>query len=540
MAHFYDAVLQRPDQFNFAVDVVDYWAARPDDLEAMYWVSQDESQKRSLTFKYFSRQSHRVSVLLQRLGVKEGETMVMIVPRVPAWWEIAVGAIRSGVIISPATTLLTEKDIQYRCVKSKASVFVGDGASVAKFLAVRDACPSVRTVLQVGDVPHPGANSFYASLELIEADASVEDVRRDWNSPALLFFTSGTSGPPKMVRHNQVSYPLALTTTAKSWYQLAPGKVLWNTAEQGWGKASWSFFGAWNCGATLFVYDDREPFNPQRLLRILHRYPVTTLCAAPLAYRQLVLQEAKSYYKEYPPMALSHCTAAGEALNDEVIRQWHGISGMEIRDGYGQTESILLCGNFSGFPIRPGSMGKPAPTVPLSIINIDGSETAVGEEGEMAVLINDISPKKDFFGIFDGYLNDDNTVSRREKIFTKNGKKEVWYLTGDKARRDSDGYFWFVGRSDDVINSSGYRIGPFEVESTLKLHPSVVESAVISSPDPIRGEVVKAFVVLTREWKDANQDSLRKELQDFCKKNAAPYKYPRKIQFVPLEFLPRT
>ncbi|KFZ05099.1 hypothetical protein V501_08668 [Pseudogymnoascus sp. VKM F-4519 (FW-2642)] len=540
MAHFYDAVLQRPDRFNFAVDVVDHWAARPDDLEAMYWVSKDESQKRSLTFKYFSRQSHRVSVLLQRLGVKEGETMVMIVPRVPAWWEIAVGAIRSGVIISPATTLLTEKDIQYRCVKSKASVFVGDGASVAKFLAVRDACPSVRTVLQVGDVPHPGANSFYASLELVEADASVEDVRRDWNSPALLYFTSGTSGPPKMVRHNQVSYPLALTTTAKSWYQLAPGKVLWNTAEQGWGKASWSFFSAWNCGATLFVYDDREAFSPQRLLRILHRYPITTLCAAPLAYRQLVLQEAKSYHKEHPPMALSHCTAAGEALNDEVIRQWNAISGMEIRDGYGQTESILLCGNFSGFPIRPGSMGKPAPTVPLSIINIDGSETAVGEEGEMAVLMDDTSSKKDFFGIFDGYLNDDNTVSRREKIFTKNGERKVWYLTGDKARRDNDGYFWFVGRSDDVINSSGYRIGPFEVESTLKLHPSVVESAVISSPDPIRGEVVKAFVVLTEQWKDVNQDSLRKELQDFCKKNAAPYKYPRKIQFVPLDFLPRT
>ncbi|OBT63470.1 hypothetical protein VE03_08116 [Pseudogymnoascus sp. 23342-1-I1] len=539
MAHFYDDVLQRPDRFNFAVDVVDYWAAQPDDLEAMYWVSQDESQKRSLTFKYFSRQSHRVSVLLQRLGIKERDTMVMIVPRVPAWWEIAVGAIRSGIIIAPATTLLTAKDIQYRCAKSKASVFVGDGASVAKFLTVRDECPSVRTILQVGDVPHPGATSFYASLGLVEADASVEDVRRDWNSPSLIYFTSGTSGPPKMVCHNQVSYPLALTTTAKSWYQLAPGKVLWNTAEQGWGKAAWSFFGAWNCGATLFVYDDRGPFSPQRLLRILHLYPITTMCAAPLAYRQLILQEAKLYYEEYPPMALSHCTAAGEALNDEVIRQWRAISGMEIRDGYGQTETVLLCGNFSGFAIRPGSMGKPAPTVPLSIINIDGSETLAGEEGDMAVLINDIS-RKDFFGFFDGYINDDNTVSRREKIFTKNGEKKVWYLTGDKARRDEDGYFWFVGRSDDVINSSGYRIGPFEVESTLKLHPSVVESAVISSPDPIRGEVVKAFVVLTHQWKDVNQDSLRKALQDFCKTNAAPYKYPRKIQFVPLEFLPRT
>lgn len=235
----------------------------------------------------------------------------------------------------------------------------------------------------------------------------------------------------------------------------------------GWAKAAWSFFGAWNCGATLFVYDDRGPFSPQRLLRILHLYPITTICAAPLAYRQLVLQEAKSYYEKYPPKALSHCTAAGEALNDEVIRQWRTITGMEIRDGYGQTETILLCGNFNGFAIRPGSMGKPAPTVSLSIINIDGSETVVGEEGDMAVLINDVSCKKGFFGIFDGYVNEDNTVSRREKVSTENGERKLWYLTGDKARRDDDGYFWFVGRSDDVINSSGYRIGTLSLRNRI-------------------------------------------------------------------------
>ncbi|KIM93814.1 hypothetical protein OIDMADRAFT_61086 [Oidiodendron maius Zn] len=540
MAHFHDAVIQRPNKFNFAVDVVDYWAAQPGDLQAMYWVSKEESQTRSMTFQYFSRQSHRISVLLRQLGVKEGETTVMVVPRVPAWWEIAVACIRSGIILAPATVLLTDKDIQYRCAKSKASMFIGDGASIAKFLAVRDQCPLVRTILQVGDAPHKSVIPFYAALENIEADATVKDVRRKWNSPALLYFTSGTSGPPKMVRHNQISYPLALTITAKFWYQLAPGKLFWNTAEQGWAKAAWSFFGAWNCGATLFVYDDRGPFSPLRLLRILHRYPVTTICAAPLAYRQLVLQDAKAYYEKYPPKLLSHCTAAGEALNGEVITQWRNITGMEIRDGYGQTESILLCGNFSAFPIRPGSMGKPAPTVPLSVITRDGSEAAVGEEGDMAVLIHDISGSKSFFGIFDGYVNDDNTISRQEKTFTNNGEKKVWYLTGDKARRDQDGYFWFVGRSDDVINSSGYRIGPFEVESTLKLHSSVAESAVISSPDPIRGEVVKAFVVLTEQFRDANKDALRKELQDFCKTHAAPYKYPRKIQFVHAGFFPRT
>jgi medium-chain acyl-CoA synthetase len=324
----------------------------------------------------------------------------------------------------------------------------------------------------------------------------------------------------------------------------------------GWAKAAWSFFGAWNCGATLFVYDDRGPFDPQRLLGILHRYPITTLCAAPLAYRQIVLRKSIEYYKRNPPSALSHCTAAGEALNDEVIRQFNEVSGIEIHDGYGQTETILLCGNFNGCPIRPGSMGKPAPTVPLHVITSDGKEAAVGEEGDMAVLLSDASGHNGFFGVFDGYIDDDDTLNRREKSFTHNGELRTWYLTGDKAKRDKDGYFWFVGRSDDVINSSGYRIGtftslllsyskadfvgPFEVESTLKMHPAVEESAVVSSPDTTRGEVVMAYVVLKSEYMDADHATLISELQAFCKANAAPYKYPRKIKFIQSASLPRT
>lgn len=229
----------------------------------------------------------------------------------------------------------------------------------------------------------------------------------------------------------------------------------------GWGKAAWAFFGAWNCGATLFVYDDREAFHPHRLLDILHQYPITTLCAAPLAYRQLVLRQCREYHIKNPPQALSHCTAAGEALNDEVIRQWRKFTGIEIHDGYGQTESILLCGNFSGCPIRPGSMGKPAPNVPLHVINSDGADALVGEEGDIAVLIDGTAGQDDFFGLFDGYVNDDKSLTRREKLFTRNGVTRNYYITGDKAKRDKDGYFWFVGRNDDVINSSGYRIGLF-------------------------------------------------------------------------------
>ncbi|KAL5322199.1 hypothetical protein ACEPPN_010169 [Leptodophora sp. 'Broadleaf-Isolate-01'] len=238
-------------------------------------------------------------------------------------------------------------------------------------------------------------------------------------------------------------------------------------------------------------------------------------------------------------MSLTHCTAAGEALNDEVMKQFWAMSGLKIHDGYGQTETILLCGNFKGCPIRPGSMGKPAPGVPLHVIKNDGTEAAAGEEGDMAVLLSDNPSEDTFFGIFDGYVASNLQVTRKLKSVNVGGQQRNWYLTGDKAKRDEDGYFWFVGRADDVINSSGYRIGPFEVESALQAHPEVQESAVVSSPDPVRGEVVKAFVVL-RADSTLDHENLTRQLQEFCKSNAAPYKYPRKIQFVPASFLPRT
>lgn len=287
------------------------------------------------------------------------------------------------------------------------------------------------------------------------------------------------------------------------------------------------------------MHDDRGAFDPQRLLHILHKYPITTLCAPPTAYRQLVLQKSKKFLKDNPPKALSHCTGAGEPLNAGVIDEWQKMTAMEIFDGYGQTETVLTCGNFAGTPIRPGSMGKPTPGVPLKIISSDGLECEPDTEGDLAVLVNGGSKgsSEEFFGLFDGYIRPDGSLDKRIKEL---GRKE-WYLTGDRATRDKDGYYWFVGRADDVINSAGYRIGPFEVESTLKLHPGVAESAVVSSPDESRGEVVKAFVVLTSEFKDGKDgNEIVKELQDFCKEHAAPYKYPRKIQLVDPEFLPKT
>ena len=306
---------------------------------------------------------------------------------------------------------------------------------------------------------------------------------------------------------------------------------------RGWAKAAWAFFGTWNCGAGLFIHDDRGAFNARRTLDVLHQYPITTFCAPPTAYRQLVLDEMRQHLKQNRPKSLVHCTGAGEPLNPEVIRLWKETAGLEICDGFGQTETVLVCGNFEGALIRPGSMGKPSPSVPLYVVDADGNECLQDEEGDIALEV-DLSESSNYFGVFDGYLDEDGKLDRRLRLSQK--EEKPWYLTGDRAIRDKDGYFWFVGRSDDVINSAGYRIGPFEVESTLKQHSSVVESAVVSAPDQARGEVVKAFIVLTQQAAKQDQEKLIKELQDFCKENAAPYKYPRRIQFVDAAFLPKT
>lgn len=538
MAHFYEKELKRPTSFNFATDVVDYWAEHsPPAKLAMHWISGDLKNEQQLTFKHFSQRSNRIAVLLQeKLGVKKGEKLLIVSPRLPVWWEIATGCIRCGIVVCPATTLLVDKDIEYRANRSGATVFVGDETSVQKLLKVKKNLPKIKHVLQVGDAPVPdGVQSLPKLLQSVPEDAKYPGPKPSIKDISMIYFTSGTTGQPKMVQHNHISYPLASTITGKYFHRLEPGKLNWVLTEQGWAKAAWAYFATWNCGAGLFIHDDRGAFNAKRLLDILHRYPVTTFCAPPTAYRQLVLDETRQYLKSNPPKALQHCTGAGEPLNPEVIRLWKETTGLEICDGYGQTETVLICGNFAGSPIRPGSMGKPSPGVPLYVIDENGKECRPDAEGDIALEV-DLFEKSNYFGIFDGYLGEDGKLDRR---LVSSGETHS-YLTGDRAYRDNDGYIWFVGRSDDVINSSGYRIGPFEVESTLKQHAAVVESAVVSSPDENRGEVVKAFIVLTEQAAKGDQEKLIKELQDFCKENAAPYKYPRKIQFVDATFLPKT
>ena len=542
MAHFTTSPLHRPPHFNFASDVVDYWSTREPPLQAMHWVSADGSEQRELTYRHFSLQSRRIARLLQDLGARKGDIVIMILPRIPEWWELATAALRSGLVICPCTTLLVDKDIEYRVQVSGARFFVGDETSVGKVLKVKAQCPSLERVIQIDGAQRDDVIDFRVALRQVPSDGGFQKVDLKPTDPSLIFFTSGTTGPPKMVLHNQISYPLAHTLTGKHWLLLEPGKLYWNLSEQGWAKAAWSFFGAWNCGASLFIMDDRGAFNPRKLLDVIHSYPITTLCAPPTAYRQLVLDESQQYFKSNPPWCLQHCVGAGEPLNESVIKTWQKMSGMEIFDGYGQTETILMCANQIRNPIRPGSMGKPLPTIPLAVIDADGHEVKPGTEGDIAVLLEDLEGRKhdSFFGIFDGYIDmKTGKLDRRLRSFEGQPGKS-WYLTGDRATRDEDGYFWFVGRSDDVINSSGYRIGPFEVESTLKTHPAVVESAVVASPDRQREEVVKAFIVLTEKASKSDPETLKKEIQDYCKENAAPYKYPRKIDFVDASFLPKT
>ncbi|ODH27673.1 hypothetical protein ACO22_04134 [Paracoccidioides brasiliensis] len=526
-----------PEYFNFTLDVVEKWAAQSPSLQAMLWVDQHGKRSLSLDFAYFSRQSHRVAELLTRLGARRGNRMIIVLPRVPAWWEIATAALRIGVVVCPCPVLAVAEDIKYRAQASGASIFVGDNVTISKFKTIQSDCTNIRTVLQAAGSPLEDVLQYPVELDQIPRNFVFKDSlpKTKWSDPSVIYFTSGTTGMPKMVLHNQVSYPLAHALTGSLWLGLEPGKLYWNLSEQGWAKAAWSWFAAWNCGAALFVQDTAGPFNAEGTLDNLHNYPITTLCSPPTAYRQFVLPSRREYFSQKPPMALEQCVGAGEPLNDEVIRIWKEMSGIEIRDGYGQTETTLVCANLKGAKIKYGSMGLPVPGVPLAVIDEQGDESPPLQEGEIAIATTTSSGAKTM-NVFSGYLSPEGEVTLPQR----EGKACSYYLTGDRAYKDDDGYLWFVGRSDDVINSSGYRIGPFEIESVLKKHPAVVESAVVASPDPERGEIVKAFIVLQEDFKFLDPESLIAEIQAFCKKETAPYKYPRRIQFVEPSFLPKT
>ena len=516
--------LEVPEYFNFATDVIGKWARDPT-KPAMLWIGQ-HGEERGLTFAYFAEYSSRAANAFSKLGIKKGDRVLVMLPRIPEWWESVLGLMKIGAIPVPCTTLLTPKDIQFRAEVAEASAIITDNEGAAKFDQVRSECPTVNVAIVVepnADMGREGWVNYAQVVDEASPEFTGEKTRSD--DPCLVYFTSGTVGYPKMVLHTQASYPIGHTITGKYWLDLHEGDLFWNLSETGWAKFAWSnLFGPWSQGTAMFIQDARGKFNPIETLEMLNKYPITTLCAPPTAYRMLVLDEPMKYMKANPPKALRHCVGAGEPLNPEVIKVWEDETGMTIRDGYGQTETVLLCANFPPVQVKPGSMGKPSPGFDVEVIDHDGNPLPPGKEGDIAVRIK---PNRPTWMFKEYWRNPDatNACIRGD-----------WYITGDRAYKDEDGYFWFVGRADDVIISAGYRIGPFEVESALKEHPAVAESAVVASPDEMRGEIVKAYVILAPGYTASPE--LASELQEHVKKVTAPYKYPREIEFV--DTLPKT
>ena len=503
---------ERPEKYNFARDVIDRWdPAAP----AMFWVD-DEGAEISKTFGDISEASKRLCNVLAGAGVSKGDTVVVMLPRVIPWWETFTATLRMGAVISPGTVQLSEKDLEYRINAAAATCVITDSANAAKVDAVLGNCPTLAARI-VTDGQRDGWIDYRRAVADASPDFETADTSAD--DEAICYFTSGTTGYPKMCIHTH-DYALGHRITGELWLDLKPEDLHWNVSDTGWGKAAYSsYFGPWLCGTTLFIHHT-SGFNPQQTLELLAKYPITTFCGAPTIYRMLVLEDLSRYRFK----TLRHCTGAGEPLNPEIIDTWKKATGLTIRDGYGQTETVILCASFPCIEPRAGSMGKPAPGIDLQVIDDAGNIAGPDTEGDIAVRIEPQPPQ----GFFREYRNDPERTAA-----TRRGD---WYVTGDRACRDEDGYFWFVSRADDVILSAGYRIGPFEVESALIEHQAVAESAVVSSPDKTRGEVVKAFVVLAPGY--AASDELKQDLQDHVKRVTAPYKYPRRIDFI--DSLPKT
>jgi acyl-coenzyme A synthetase/AMP-(fatty) acid ligase len=517
--------LEVPEYFNFATDVIGKWASDPNKL-AMLWIGQN-GEERQLTFAHFAERSSRAANAFARLGIQKGDRVLVMLPRIPEWWESVLGLMKIGAIPIPSTTLLTPKDIQYRAGVAEVAAFITDSEGAEKFDQVRSECPTVKVAILVEPNADVGGREGWTSYQQVVDEASPEFTGPKTRSDdaCLVYFTSGTVGYPKMVLHTHASYPIGHTITGRYWLDLHEDDLVWNLSEMGWAKAAYSnLFGPWIMGAAMFIQDARGKFNALETLEMLHKYPITTLCAPPTAYRMMVLDEPMAYLKANPPKALRYCTGAGEPLNPEVIKIWRDVTGMTIRDGYGQTETVILCANFPPLEVKPGSMGKPAPGFDVSVIDHDGSELPPNKEGDIAVRVK---PQRPIWLFKEYWRNPDATSACI---------RGDWYITGDRAYKDEDGYFWFVGRADDVIISAGYRIGPFEVESALKEHPAVAESAVVASPDEMRGEIVKAYVILAPGY--TRSPELASELQEHVKRVTAPYKYPREVEFV--DGLPKT
>ncbi|MGE4297163.1 MAG: AMP-binding protein [Desulfovibrionaceae bacterium] len=512
--------LNVPKNYNFAYDTFDAIAAEHPDQAALVHVGPDEVQ-RTYSFDWLRRASNRMANALAAAGMKKGDRIMLILYRRVDFWVSMLALHRLGAVAVPSPNLLTVKDITYRVQTGKIKGAIAEDSVAATVEAARAACPGFDMLVQAGPSPiMPGWLSYDA---LFHSGAS-EDFPRTKQTPGgseplLIFFTSGTTGQPKMVLHDH-TYPLGHYVTGVYWHNLEPGDVHLTVADTGWGKAVWGkMYGQWMARASVFVYDFRGKFSPADLLRVVSRCKVTSFCAPPTVYRFLVREELA----KYDLSALRHCTTAGELLNDTVFDAWLKATGLTIYEGYGQTETTLQVATFPFMEAKAGSIGKPTPGWDIDLLDAQGNVVPVGDEGEICIRLD-----KPPVGLFVEYLD--------EPEKTASVRFDNYYHTGDKAWRDEDGYIWFLGRVDDLIKSSGYRIGPFEVESALVGHPAVVEAAVTGVPDDVRGQAVKATVVLAPGF--TASDGLTKELQNHVKSVTAPYKYPRIIEYVPE--LPKT
>ena len=513
-----------PEHFNFAYDVMDAWAAEAPEKLALLWTN-DQGEEIRATYAQLKEQSDQAASYLQSLGIGKGDPVMLILKRRYEWWIIMLALCKIGAIVIPATHMLTKKDIIYRNTRAsvKAVICVDDAYVTGQIQLAMSESPSVKQYITVTDHGKPIPEGFRDwQSEWKQAPKFVRPAFVNNNEDTMImYFTSGTSGEPKMVAHDYL-YAMGHLTTGVFWHNLHEGSLHLTVADTGWGKAVWGkFYGQWFAGATVFVFD-HEKFSADTLLRQMEKYKVTSFCAPPTIYRFMIREDLT----KYDLSSLQYCCTAGEALNPAVFDKLKELIGLNIMEGFGQTETTMTLGTFPWMKPKPGSMGIPNAQYNIDLIRADGTPCEDGEKGEIVVRVGDKKP----VGLFKGYYRDEEKT------------REAWhdglYHTGDMAWRDEDGYYWFEGRIDDVIKSSGYRIGPFEVESALMTHPAVVECAITGVPDDVRGMVVKATIVLGKEWKDKAGDDLVKELQQHVKKVTAPYKYPRIIEFV--DELPKT
>lgn len=511
-----------PETFNFGFDIVDEWAKQEPEKKALVWCD-DDGNERTFTFTEISRLSNQTANYFQHLGIRKGTVVMLILRRRWEYWVCAVALHKIGAILIPGSLQLSKKDLIYRGNSAgiHTMICVDDAYVIEQVEAAQSEVPSIQHRVLVA-----GKRDGWQDFE--EEIAKYSDVfprptgaaATKANETAIVYFTSGTTGDPKMVQHNH-AHPLGHIVTAKYWQQVQENKLHMSVSDSGWAKFGWGkIYGQWICGAVIFAYDMKK-FIPTHLLQKMQDYKLTTFCAPPTMYRFMLQEDVKAYDLS----SIETFATAGEPLNPEVFNKWKELTGKEIREGFGQTEGSVLIANFPWLTPKAGSTGKPSPLYDIHLITDDGVDAKAGEHGALTMLhLKESYP----IGLFTGYYH--NPEMTNEIL------GDGTYCSHDVFELDEDGYFWFVGRNDDVIKCSGYRIGPFEVESALVAHPAVVECAVTAAPDPIRGNVVKATVVLAKGYEPS--EALTKELQNHVKHTTAPYKYPRIIEYV--EELPKT